>query len=65
MNTVMINLPEDRYLQLKEMAVQFKMTPEELAAVSLDNFLKQPEDKFLEAMNYVLKKNEELYKRLA
>ncbi len=62
---MMINLPDDRFLQLKEMAVRFRVTPEELAMVSIFNLLRQPEDVFKEAADYVLRKNAELYKRLA
>jgi len=65
MNNVMISLPDDRFLQLKEMAVRFRVTPEELAMVSIFNLLRQPEDVFQDATNYVLRKNSELYKRLA
>ncbi|HAO21279.1 MAG: DNA-binding protein [Desulfobacteraceae bacterium IS3] len=65
MNNVMVSLPDDRFLQLKEMAVRFRVTPEELAMVSIFNLLRQPEDEFREAMDYVLIKNAELYKRLA
>ncbi|MBU0700751.1 DNA-binding protein [bacterium] len=65
MSNVMISIPDDRFLQLKEMAMHFRVTPEELAMVSIFNLLRQPEDRFQEAVDYVLKKNAELYKRLA
>ncbi len=65
MSNMMINLPNDRFLQLQEMAARLRVTPEELAMVSIVSLLRQPEDAFQDAMNYVLRKNAELYKRLA
>ena len=38
---------------------------EELVRASVEELLASPEETFLEAVDYVLKKNQELYKRLA
>ena len=43
----------------------FHVEPEELVRVSVEELLKKPEDDFRRALEYVLKKNAELYQRLA
>ncbi|OGQ78736.1 MAG: DNA-binding protein [Deltaproteobacteria bacterium RIFCSPLOWO2_12_FULL_60_19] len=65
MTTLAITLPEERLLKLKEIAARFGITPEELARVSLEELLSRPDEAFRQAVNYVLKKNAELYRRLA
>ena len=64
MGNITISLPEDRMSQLKEMATGLGTTPEELVRASVEDLLGRPKD-FQEALDYVLKKNEELYRRLA
>lgn len=64
MGNITISLPEDKMSQLKEMASGLGTTPEELVRASVEDLLGRPED-FQEALDYVLKKNEELYRRLA
>jgi hypothetical protein len=46
------------------MAVGPGITPEELVRASVEDLLGRPEE-FQKAVDYVLKKNEELYQRLA
>ena len=41
------------------------VSPEDLVRVSVEELLAQPDDKFEQAVNYVLEKNAELYGRLA
>jgi predicted DNA-binding protein len=64
MRNITISLPEDRMSELKEMATGLGTTPEELVRASVEDLLARPEE-FQKAVDYVLKKNEELYKRLA
>lgn len=65
MTDITIALPDDRLLKLKEMAVRLSVTPEELVCVSIEELLSAPEDTFHRVVDYVLKKNAELYQRLA
>jgi hypothetical protein len=65
MTTLAITLPEERLLKVKEMAARLGVTPEELARVSLEELLSRPDEAFQRAVDYVLKKNTELYRRLA
>jgi len=65
MSTITITLPDDRLKKVKEVADHLGVTPEELVRASVEDFLAQPEAEFEKALMYVLKKNAELYKRLA
>jgi len=65
MTTITIELPSERLQKLQEMASKFGVSMEELVRVSVEDMLTQPEEQFRNAAQYVLKKNAELYKRLA
>ena len=64
MGNITISLPEERMTKLKEIASGLGTTPEELVRASVEDLLGRPEE-FEKAVDYVLKKNEELYRRLA
>ena len=65
MTTITIALPDDRLLKLKETAARLGVAPEDLVRVSVEELLTRPEEAFRLALDYVLKKNTELYRRLA
>jgi len=65
MATVTVTLPEEQLAQLKEKAKRYQVTPEELLRVSLEELLTRPDEDFQQAMEHVLTKNAELYRRLA
>ncbi|OQW92450.1 MAG: DNA-binding protein [Beggiatoa sp. IS2] len=65
MAVVAIHLADDRLKQLQETARTFGLEPEELLRISVEELLAQPERTFQGTVNYVLKKNAELYQRLA
>ncbi|WP_414586205.1 DNA-binding protein [Scytonema sp. PCC 10023] len=65
MNTITIHIPDDRLVKLQETASRLGVSIEELVLMGVEQLLKQPEASFQNAMGYVLKKNAELYKRLA
>ncbi len=65
MTTITISLPDDRLNKLKEIATRFSVAPEELVRVSIEELLTRPEEDFRRALEYVLSKNAELYRRLA
>jgi PAS domain-containing protein len=65
MTRITIALPNDHLLQLQEKAKIFGITPEELVRVSIEELLTRPEDALQQAVEYILKKNAELYRRLA
>lgn len=65
MNAVTITLSDDRIAQLQEMATRFQVSPEELVRIGIEELLTRPDDAFQRAVTEVLKKNAELYRRLA
>jgi predicted transcriptional regulator len=65
MTTITIELPSERLQTLQEMALKLGVSMEELVRISVEDMLTQPEEQFRKAAQYVLKKNSELYKRLA
>ena len=60
-----LNLPEPTVAKLQEAAERLRVSPEDLAILSLEEKLAQLDDQFKHASDYVLNKNAELYKRLA
>ncbi|MGZ9223690.1 MAG: DNA-binding protein [Anaerolineales bacterium] len=60
-----ISLSEKQSQQLREIADQYHIAPEELVRASIEDLLTRPQSEFQTALEYVLKKNAELYKRLA
>lgn len=65
MNTITINLPDERFVQLKEAAGRLGVSPEELARASIEDMLMLPDEIFRRTLDNLLKKNAELYQRLA
>ncbi|MDY6991702.1 MAG: DNA-binding protein [Pseudomonadota bacterium] len=65
MSTITIHLSETSLTQLREQAQAIGISPEELARIGLEELLAQSPTRFIETMQYVLKKNEALYHRLA
>ena len=65
MSTITVSLPEKRWAELREMANQLGVIPEELVRASVEELLARPEAEFEQAMKHVLKENAELYRRLA
>ncbi|MCS6847651.1 MAG: DNA-binding protein [Anaerolineae bacterium] len=65
MSTITIALSDDHLQKLQEMAIHFQVAPEELVRVSIEELLARPEEEFRKALEYVLRKNAELYRRLA
>jgi len=65
MQTITITLSDDRLAQLQELAIRFGVQPEDLVRVSVEELLTRPEDAFQRAVQYVMEKNADLYRRLA
>ncbi|HET7077263.1 MAG TPA: DNA-binding protein [Chloroflexia bacterium] len=63
--TLTIVLDADQLLKLQERATQLGISPEELARVGITELLDRPDAVFQQAVDYVLQKNAELYRRLA
>ncbi len=65
MEQLTITLPAEVATQLKSAAKNSGVEPEDFLLVSLQEKLAQLDIEFVGSMKYVLKKNAELYKRLA
>jgi len=65
MKTIEVNLPEPTASRIDEMARRLGIAPEELLRISLEEKLARLDDAFHEALEVVVNKNAELYKRLA
>ena len=65
LTSITVDLPDEHAQRLKEMASRLGVSPEELVRVSVEELLARPDEEFERAVDYVLKKNAELYRRLA
>lgn len=72
MTTLTIKLPDERFRALEKESVRLNLNPEEFVNLIVDTYFSHAQDKaqetdekFLNAMKYVMEKNKELYQRLA
>jgi predicted transcriptional regulator len=65
MTSITINIPDEQLQQLEHLAQKSQVSAEELLRASIEDWLAPPRGEFRQAANYVLKKNAELYRRLA
>jgi antitoxin FitA len=65
MTTVSVTLSDEHLLQLQVLAREAKQTPEDLLSMVVTDWLSRPKGDFARAAEYVLRKNAELYRRLA
>ena len=65
MTTLTITLSDERVKKLQEIADRFHVAPEELVRASLEELLTRPLDDFQQALERILNKNADLYRRLA
>jgi hypothetical protein len=65
MEIVTINLPDQLATEISEAAKQLGVSPEEFIKSGIEEKLSLLDRDFHNAMDHVLEKNKELYKRLA
>jgi predicted transcriptional regulator len=65
LSSITINLQDEQVARLQEIATRLGISVEDLARVSIEELLAAPNERFEQTANYVLKKNEDLYRRLA
>jgi hypothetical protein len=65
MTTIAISISDDGLRKLREKASYYRIAPEDLVRVSLEDLLDRPTEDFSQALEQVLDKNRELYQRLA
>lgn len=64
MSSITINLQDEQMARLVELASRLGISVEDLARLSIEEVLTAPDEGFEQAADYVLKKNEDLYRRL-
>ncbi len=65
MTTLNVPISDDQATRLQALADRVGLSVEELLRGRIDQFLDRTESEFDSAADYVLRKNAELYKRLA
>ena len=65
MKMLEIQLPEQTASKLQQVAERLSVSPEQLLVLSLEEKLAQLDEEFRTSADYVLKKNADLYRRLA
>jgi hypothetical protein len=65
MTTITIPLADEQLRKLTELAEASGVTPEEFLRASVEKWLTHSDPAFAHAADYVLRKNAELYRRLA
>jgi len=65
MPVLTISVSDEAANQLRDISLRLGVSPEDLARAGINDMLRATDEKVRAAMDYVLKKNEELYRRLA
>jgi hypothetical protein len=65
MAAITINITEQQLQKLQSLAQKLGMSTEELLSASVEDLLNSSQNEFNQAASYVLRKNAELYQRLA
>ena len=65
MTSITIALPDEIMDKLQALAKQHEVRPEDLVRASVEELVAAPQASFEEALEHVLSKNKELYRRLA
>ncbi|MEY2976276.1 MAG: DNA-binding protein [Prochlorotrichaceae cyanobacterium] len=65
MASITLELSDTQFQKLQNLAIVHGIAPEMLLKASLEEWLNSQKTEFVDAANYVLKKNTELYQRLA
>ena len=65
MTVITLELPDEKAQQLSDAARQMNMTLEQLVTTSVEERLAERKEYVSQAITRIIKKNEELYRRLA
>jgi predicted transcriptional regulator len=65
MASITVNISDEQFRRLQQLAHNSQVSPEDLLSASIEDWLVGPKNEFTQASSYVLKKNAELYRRLA
>lgn len=65
MASITIDLPDRQLEKVQKLAQRLGISTEELLRISIEDWLNHPRGEFVQAVEYVLHKNADLYQRLA
>jgi antitoxin FitA len=65
MTAITIEVTDEKWQRLKDIAQKLGITPEKLVQFSLEDLISKPDPVFDQALQRVLSENAELYRRLA
>ena len=65
MASITVTIPDEQLEKLQQLARDSQVSPEDLVRANIEEWLGAPNNEFTQAASYVLKKNAELYRRLA
>ena len=65
MVSITLDISDIQFQKLQDLATVHGIAPEALLKASLEDWLNSQKSEFVDAANYVLTKNAELYQRLA
>ncbi|HMB30303.1 MAG TPA: hypothetical protein VKN82_00605 [Desulfohalobiaceae bacterium] len=65
MARITVEIDDSKAALLREKADKFGILPDQFVTASIEDLIGQPEPEFENAMQKVISKNKELYKRLA
>lgn len=65
MSQITVTLSETQRVKLEEKAERLGLSPSALILLSLEEVLARPDDDFQKISAYILRKNADLYRRLA
>jgi antitoxin FitA len=65
MASITVTIPDEQLEKLQQLARDSQVSPEDLVRANIESLLAASNDEFAQAASYVLKKNAELYRRIA
>lgn len=65
MVSLTINLSDEQFIKLEKKAKDCGLSAKELVEIEIDEIVLETDKEFSSSLDYVLKKNQELYKRLS
>jgi predicted transcriptional regulator len=65
MASITVTIPDEQLKKLQQLARDSQVSPEDLVRANIEDWLAAFNDEFTQVASYILKKNAELYRRLA
>ncbi len=65
MASIIIDLPDQQFEKIQKLSQNLGILTKELLRIGIEDCLNHPKSEFIQAVDYVLHKNAELYQRLA